>query len=404
MTDKVQKNKVKKNKVQKKNKKISLIFLAILSIFISVYVAGNYYVGLRFFQSLTNLIEPYSLLYWTCYSLLATSFFASRLGKRFYPGYVNDLISVTGDYWLAAIYYSFLMWIVMDILHHLTNLIFPTTQIIQYPSFYWGFLVLSLVFLLLIYGTWNANNPQVVHYDITIKKRVQNLSEIHAVMVSDIHLGLVVDNDRLDAMVSRINELDPDIVILAGDIIDEDVRFFANNKMPEILKKLRSRYGVYAVLGNHEYIGGNSELAIEYLQQAGINVLVDQCMKINNQFYIIGRDDRMAGRMFGKARLELSSLIEEIDNNLPIILLDHQPVNLEEGQRNGIDLQLSGHTHNGQFFPNNLIAKHIFENSWGYLRKGEYQIVVSSGFGTWGPPIRIGSHSEITDLTIYFEK
>ncbi|PAV10643.1 metallophosphoesterase [Methanosarcina spelaei] len=398
MTDKVQKNKVQKNK------KISLIFLAILSIFISVYVAGNYYVGLRFFQSLTNLIEPHSLLYWTCYSLLATSFFASRLGKRFYPGYVNDLISVAGDYWLAAIYYSFLMWIVMDILHHLTNLIFPTTQIIQYPSFYWGFLVLSLVFLLLIYGTWNANNPQVVHYDITIKKRVQNLSEIHAVMVSDIHLGLVVDNDRLDAMVSRINELDPDIVILAGDIIDEDVRFFANNKMPEILKKLRSRYGVYAVLGNHEYIGGNSELAIEYLQQAGINVLVDQCMKINNQFYIIGRDDRTAGRMFGKARLELSSLIEEIDNNLPIILLDHQPVNLEEGQRNGVDLQLSGHTHNGQFFPNNLIAKHIFENSWGYLRKGEYQIVVSSGFGTWGPPIRIGSNSEITDLTIYFEK
>lgn len=387
----------------KKNKKISLLFLCVLSVFISIYVAGNYYVGLRFFQSLKNLIEPYSLLYWTCYSLLATSFFASRLGKRFYLGYFNDLISVTGDYWLAAVYYSFLMWIVMDILHHLINLIFPTTQIIQYPSFYWGFLVLSLVFLLLIYGTWNANHPQVVHYDITIKKRVQNLSEIHAVMVSDIHLGLVVDNDRLDAMVNRINELDPDIVLLAGDTIDEDVRLFANNKMPEILKKLRSKYGVYAVLGNHEYISGNSELAVEYLQQAGISVLVDECIKINNQFYIIGRDDRMAGRMFGKSRLELSSLIEEIDNNLPIILLDHQPINLEEGQRNGIDLQLSGHTHNGQFFPNNLIAKHIFENSWGYLRKGEYQVVVSSGFGTWGPPIRIGSNSEITDLTISFE-
>jgi len=387
----------------KKNKKISLPFLGVLSIFILIYVAGNYYVGLRFFQSLKNLIEPYSLLYWTCYSLLATSFFASRLGKRFYLGYINDLISVTGDYWLAAVYYAFLMWIVIDILHHLIYLIFSTTQIIQYPSFYLGFLVLSLVFLLLIYGTWNANHPQVVHYDITIKKRVQNLSEIHAVMVSDIHLGLVVDNDRLDAMVNRINELDPDIVLLVGDTIDEDVRLFANNKMPEILKKLRSKYGVYAVLGNHEYISGNSELAVKYLQQAGINVLVDECIKINNQFYIIGRDDRMAGRISGKSRLELSSFIEEIDSNLPIILLDHQPINLEEGRRNGIDLQLSGHTHNGQFFPNNLIAKHIFENSWGYLRKGEYQVVVSSGFGTWGPPIRIGSNSEITDLTISFE-
>ena len=127
--------------------------------------------------------------------------------------------------------------------------------------------------------------------------------------------------------------------------------------MPEILKKLRSRYGVYAVLGNHEYIGGNNELAVEYLQQAGINVLVDECLKINDQFYVVGRDDRMAGRMFGKSRIELSSLIDGIDKSLPIILLDHQPVNLEEGQRNGIDLQLSGHTHNGQFFPNTLISK-----------------------------------------------
>jgi predicted MPP superfamily phosphohydrolase len=174
------------------------------------------------------------------------------------------------------------MWIIIDILHHLNNFIFPTTQIIQYPSFYWGFLVLSTVFLFLIYGTWNANHPQVVHYDITIKKRVQNLSEIHAVMVSDIHLGLVIDNDRLDAMVKKINELDPDIVLLVGDTIDEDVRLFANNKMPEILKKLKSRYGVYAVLGNHEYISGNSELAVESLQQTGINVLVDECIKINN--------------------------------------------------------------------------------------------------------------------------
>jgi predicted MPP superfamily phosphohydrolase len=387
----------------KKNKKVNLIFLGFLSIFISIYAAGNYYIGLRFFQSFKSLIEPHYLLYWAGYLFLAASFFTSRLGKRFYPGYINNLISVTGDYWLAAVYYSFLMWIIIDMLHYLNDFIFPATQIIQYPSFYRGFLVLSAVFISLVYGTWNANHPQVAHYDITIKKRVQNLSEIHAVMVSDVHLGLVVDNDRLDVMVKRINELEPDIVLLVGDTIDEDVRLFANNKMPEILKKLKAGYGVYAVLGNHEYISGNSELAIESLQQAGIKVLVDECIKVNNQFYLIGRDDRMAGRMYGKSRLELSRLIEKIDNNLPIILLDHQPINLEEGQRNGIDLQLSGHTHNGQFFPNNLIARYVFENSWGYLRKGEYQIVVSSGFGTWGPPIRIGSNSEITDLTISFE-
>jgi len=221
-------------------------------------------------------------------------------------------------------------------------------------------------------------------------------------MVSDIHLGLVVDNDRLKEMVNRINELDPDIVFLAGDTIDEDVRLFADNKMPEILKELKTKYGVYAVLGNHEYIGGNSKLAVEYLQQAGINVLVDKWIKVNDLFYVAGRDDLMAGRMNGKQRLELSRLIEGIDYTLPIILLDHQPSNLEEGQINGIDLQLSGHTHNGQFFPNTLISKCVFENSWGYLRKGGCQIIVSAGFGTWGPPIRIGSNSEITDIKISF--
>jgi len=112
----------------------------------------------------------------------------------------------------------------------------------------------------------------------------------------------------------------------------------------------------------------------------------------------------MAGSMTGKPRTELSRLLEGIDHNFPIILLDNQPVNLEEGQHSGIDLQLSGHTHAGQFFPNTLISRHVFENSWGYLKKGESQIIVTSGFGTWGPPIRIGSSSEIADIKISFLK
>jgi predicted MPP superfamily phosphohydrolase len=312
------------------------------------------------------------------------------------------MVAITGDYWLAAIYYSFLIWSVADILRFLSDLTYPV-QALGHPSLYWGFGVLFLVAILLIYGTWNARNPRVVHYDITIKKTAGNLPKLHAIMVSDIHLGLVVDNDRLDAMVNRINELDPDIVFLVGDTIDEDIKLFLNQKMPEVIGKLRSKHGVYAVLGNHEYIGGNSELAIDHLQQAGVIVLVDEYIKVNNQFYIVGRDDRMAGNMTGKWRLELSRVIDGIDHSLPIILLDHQPYNLEEGQRNGVDLQLSGHTHNGQFFPNNLLAKRVFEHSWGYLRRGEYQVIVSSGYGTWGPPIRIGNHSEIIDLNISFE-
>jgi uncharacterized protein len=388
---------------RKKNRPMSLFFICALTIFFSLYLAINYYVGLHFFRSLQHLIEPYSLFYWIAYAFIAVSLIVAKLGRRIFPGYVNYPVAITGDYWLAAIYYSFLIWVFSDILNFLINYIY-SAHTTGYPSFYLGFGILLLVIVLLIYGSWNARHPRVTHYDINIKKTAHGLSKLHAVMVSDIHLGLVIDNNRLDEMVNSINELDPDIVFLAGDTIDEDVRLFFNQKMPEVIGKLRSKFGVYAVLGNHEYIGGNNELAADYLRQADVTVLIDEYVKINNQFYVVGRDERMASYITGKKRLDLSKLMDGIDHSLPIILLDHQPHNLEEGRRNGIDLQLSGHTHNGQFFPNNLFAKHIFEHSWGYLRRGEYQIIVSAGYGTWGPPIRIGNYSEIIDMTISFEK
>ena len=385
------------------NGAINPFFIGAFIVFFSIYLAVNYFVGFHFFKSVQNLIEPYSFFYWAAYTLLAISFFAAKLGRRIFPGHVNDLVAITGDYWLAATYYALLFWIAADILHFMVDLIYPS-KTSGYPSLYWGFGILSLIIALLIYGTWNARHPRVIHYDITINKTANGLSQLHAVMVSDIHLGLVMDNGRLEEMVNSINKLEPDIVFLAGDTIDEDVKLFLNQRMPEIIRKLESKFGVYAVLGNHEYIGGNSELAAEYLRQAGAIVLIDEYIKVNNQFYVVGRNERMAGYMTGKQRLELSRLMNGIDHSLPIILLDHQPHKLEEGQRNGIDLQLSGHTHNGQFFPNNLFAKHFFEHSWGYLRRGEYQVIVSAGYGTWGPPIRIGNYSEIIDLCISFKK
>jgi len=385
------------------NGAINPFFIGAFIVFFSIYLAVNYFVGFHFFKSVQNLIEPYSFFYWAAYTLLAISFFAAKLGRRIFPGHVNDLVAITGDYWLAATYYALLFWITADILHFMVDLIYPS-KTSGYPSLYWGFGILSLIIALLIYGTWNARHPRVIHYDITINKTANGLPQLHAVMVSDIHLGLVMDNGRLEEMVNSINKLEPDIVFLAGDTIDEDVKLFLNQRMPEIIRKLKSKFGVYAVLGNHEYIGGNSELAAEYLRQAGAIVLIDEYIKVNNQFYVVGRNERMAGYMTGKQRLELSRLMDGIDHSLPIILLDHQPHKLEEGQRNGIDLQLSGHTHNGQFFPNNLFAKHFFEHSWGYLKRGEYQVIVSAGYGTWGPPIRIGNYSEIIDLSISFKK
>ncbi len=382
---------------------MSSFFIGILSLFFLVYAGANYYVGLRVLQSFRGLVDQYVLVYWSCYLLVAVLPFAARLGRTYYPGLLNDWVTVISNYWLAALYYLVLSWALVDIMRLTGRLFFPATGINGQPSAVIGFGVLVAVSCLLAYGVWNARNPRIHHYDVTVNKSVPGLSELRAVMVSDIHLGVIVDNNRLEAMVSRINELEPDIVFLAGDTIDEDVSRFVEQKMPEALGKLRSTYGVYAVMGNHEYLGGNGLLAAEYLQQAGVKVLRDSYLKVNNQFYVVGRDDRMLDRMSGKGRLELSEVMRGVDQTLPIFLLDHQPYNLAEGQQNGVDLQLSGHTHHGQFFPNNLVTERIYEVDWGYLRKGSYQAIVSCGYGTWGPPIRIGNYPEIVDIRIRFE-
>jgi predicted MPP superfamily phosphohydrolase len=381
---------------------MSSLFVGILSLFFLVYTSANYYVGLRIFQSFRAVLEFYTLLYWSAFALLAFTPFAARLGRTYFPGLVNDWITVIGNYWLAALYYLVISWALVDIVRLAGRLVFSSATIGQEPLAGIGLGVLFVVGCLLTYGVWNAQNPRVHHYDVAIKKQVAGISELRAVMVSDIHLGVIVDNKRLEAMVNQINQLKPDVVFFAGDTIDEDVSRFVEQKMPEALSQLKTNYGVYAVLGNHEYLGGNGQLAVEYLQQAGVHVLRDQYLKVNNLFYIVGRDDRMADRITGKGRLALPEIMKGIDPDLPIILLDHQPYNLEEGQQSGVDLQLSGHTHHGQFFPNNLVTERIFEVDWGYLRKGEYQAIVSSGYGTWGPPIRIGNYPEIVEIMITF--
>ncbi|MDF2634933.1 MAG: metallophosphoesterase [Pelosinus sp.] len=379
-------------------------FFRIIGVFLLIYAVGNYYIGLRFLQAFRNIIEPYTLIYWCGFILLAITKLVGRIGRNKIPGFFNDMLIIVGDYWLAASYYFFLLWIIIDFLGILNKLLLPGNEIIKEPSIGLGFSVICFVALLLIYGTWNACNPRIRHYNLIIPKTVVGLPKIHAVMVSDIHLGVIVDNSRLAAMVHKINELNPDIVFLVGDTIDEDVQRFIKEKMSEGLKKLNPQYGVFAVMGNHEYLGSDSQLAIEHLQQSGINVLRDEYRLVNNQFYIVGRDDPTAVKITGQKRLELSAIMKGIDTNLPIILLDHQPFKLTAGQLNGVDLQLSGHTHHGQFFPNNYITQRMFEVDWGYLRKDNYQVIVSCGYGTWGPPIRIGNCPEIIDLIISFDK
>lgn len=376
-------------------------FLIFIGTFFFVYGGLNYYIGLRIWQAFSIFLAPYKRIYWIVFWLIAVAFILARLGERFLGTFNGKWLAIVGGYWLAVMYYLFLIFILLDLFKLLNRWL----KIV--PDGFQNNIILSIGILLIVvslmlFGTWNARNPQISHYDLKINKSTPNLTDLHLVMVSDIHLGNIVDNERLADMVRRINELEPDVVLFAGDVVDEDINTFLEQEMSQTLKALKPKLGCFAVLGNHEYIGGHAEDIVHHFEEAGIVVLRDSYEKVADSFYIVGRDDLASTRFGGKERKPLDIIMEDLDKSLPIILLDHQPTNLDEAQKAGVDLQLSGHTHRGQFFPNNLITSRIFEVDWGYLEKKSLQVIVSSGYGTWGPPIRLGNKPELVEVNISF--
>jgi len=193
----------------------------------------------------------------------------------------------------------------------------------------------------------------------------------------------------------------PDVIFLLGDIVDGEIGPVMRNDLLKYFNCPKCRDGLLAITGNHEFIGGAS-VTIPYIEKNGIRILKDEAVVIDGCIQVIGRLDRDGLRYRNEGRKPLSKLMEQVDSSKPVILLDHQPFNLDEAEKAGVDLQLSGHTHNGQMWPLNYITKKIYEVSSGYKKKGNTHIIVSSGFGIWGPRVRLGSRPEIIVVDITF--
>ena len=284
-------------------------------------------------------------------------------------------------------------------LAHITVILLRFTRLPRHRTHKWaGFVTLGLVVFFLAYGTYNAYSPIVRNYDIKIEKGTSTITHLDIAMAADTHFGLLSGKDHAERLVREINALHPDIILLPGDLFDDDIQPFLDQRIDQILSKLQAPYGVYASLGNHDRHDGTMQELIETLENSGINILYDEIVDIQGQFTLIGRKDRIDSE-----RLPLSSLMNDVNLSKPTILLDHQPYELDIAQQEGIDLMFSGHTHGGQVFPGNLITGAIYENDWGYLQKEQMHTIVTSGFGFWGPPIRIGTRSEIVMIHIEFE-
>ncbi|MGM0620385.1 MAG: metallophosphoesterase, partial [Bacteroidota bacterium] len=258
--------------------------------------------------------------------------------------------------------------------------------------------VYALSAVILVAGYISATVPVVRKQTIQLNKPVPNGKQT-VVLASDIHLGMMISNGRLKRLVKLINAQNADVVLLAGDVFDEDLGPVIENNMGDQLKKLEARHGVFAVLGNHEFYG-NADVAEKYLEDHHITVLRDSTAILPDDTAIIGREDMTGERMSGKPRKTIEELLSAANIKNPVYMLDHQPYKLTDAAEHNIDLQVSGHTHNGQMWPFNYITGSMFEISRGYGKINNTHFYVSSGYGTWGPPIRTNSRSEIVVLEV----
>jgi hypothetical protein len=385
--------------------------LLFFGIFFSVYGLVNFYIGYhgwRFFKTVGLIVNPW--VYWPIFWFIALSYILSRAANHHLPNFIYEPLHIAGAYWLGAMMYFFLFLLAFDgafLAVRFLRLIpaaAPFIPKISAPHLIrtLGPLIITAVFILLAYGSVNARRPVVTRYEIDIPKKAGNLDEIRIAMVSDIHLGSIVNGKRLAGLVERVNKLKPDLILLPGDVLDEDLGPFIHQNMDGTLRKFSAPLGVFAVPGNHEYIGRRLEEFAAHLANAGIKLLIDDTYKVADSFYIVGRDDLAAERFGGKKRMPLGEITAGLDKTLPLLLMDHQPYHLEQAESAGIDLQVSGHTHRGQLWPGRLVTSRIYELDYGLKQKGGTNIIVSSGYGTWGPPIRIGNKPEIVEILVKF--
>lgn len=319
---------------------------------------------------------------------LACSFMLARV----FEGSV--LLSIIGSYWLAMFSLLLMLLPIVHLITWLTRL----APLPRHAVHRWsGVITLILLAGLMAYGSFNAYTPYVRSYDIAIDKKGSDSGELNVVMASDMHFSYLSGKKHAMRMVEEINKLKPDIVLFPGDIIDDDIVPYVDQGIGPILAEIQSTYGVYASLGNHDRYHGEMDALIDLLEESGMNILYDESIEVNGWLTLIGRKDYSE-----EERADLASLTQAVDLTKPLILLEHQPREYDIAQQQGVDLVVSGHTHRGQIAPGNLLTNRLFENDWGYLRKEQLHTIVTSGYGFWGPPIRIGSRSEIVHITLTF--
>lgn len=378
-------------------------FLLFISLALGVYSAFNLYILWRTWVMLDGA-GFWRWLVPVVFFLCALAFPISRAVESHHAAPWCTVGIWIGAFWIAAMLYFFLFYFA---LHFVDIAAWSTSRPGNWSDVWFRSrpLVCGLAIVgvgaLLAYGHWNALRPRIVQLDWTWPKLPPNTAPIRIVAVSDIHMGTLIAHDRVAQIVDAINAQKPDLILLVGDTFDGRVAPVTDRNTGAPLAKLKATYGAYVITGNHEFYG-EPQASMDYLEALGIHPLRDQAALIADAFYLVGREDFSLYQYNGQRRAELPDILRPLDRTKPVFIMDHQPKNrsIAEAAALGVDAQISGHTHAGQFWPFNYIVATQFKLVHGYKKIGSLNAYVSCGVGTWGPPVRIGNHPEIVVITV----
>lgn len=390
-----------------------------LAVYLSpIYIIANSYLLIRLHRWL-GTCNPLFRKTGICVVIsLAYVFLAASLLIAFFLpiGPARRIMKLISNYWLGILLYLILAVLMADAICFLLFLI--TKRRLKCRTAAAGRICAVVVLGLSAWGAYNARIIQVTPYEITVNKDGGRLENLNVVLAADLHLGYNIGTAHMMQMVDKINEQNADIVVFAGDIFDNEYEALDDpEELIAVLQKIQSKYGVYACYGNHDVeekilagftFGGNKkkESSIqmdEFLERAGIHLLQDEAVLIDDSFYLYGRPDAQRPGRGINMRKTAAELMGELDTEKPVIVIDHEPKELQELADAGVDIDLCGHTHDGQMFPANLITALMWENSYGYLKKDHMHTIVTSGVGLFGPNMRVGTIAEICPITVHFQ-
>lgn len=332
---------------------------------------------------------------------------------------VAIVIRRISTYWIGIMLYSLLYVVLFDLLILIAKhtklkntLLFSRGSVISIGS-----VVVACAVATCLYGIFNARNIKVNEYSVTVNKSCGSDKHLKAVLVADLHMGYAIGVDHITNMVEKINQQNADIVIIAGDIFDNSYDGMDDPEgIKAQLKSIKSKYGVYAVYGNHDIDekilmgftfdwGGkqlHSEKMTNFMKECNIKLINDESVLINDEFYLLGRRDTDKPGTEDGTRAEISELTKDLDKTKPIFVLSHEPDELQKTADAGADIDFSGHTHDGQLFPGNLTIGLFWENPCGMIKKDNMYSIVTSGVGVYGTFMRVGTDAEICSVDIDF--